>query len=374
MKILIVNPFGIGDVLFSTPLISNLRIALPESYIGYICNIRTKDVLYGNSRINEIFVFEKDEYRNLWKQAKFKCIKKFIAFLIKIKKKRFDLAIDLSLGHQYSLFLWLIGIKKRIGYNYRNRGRFSTHRIDISGYNDKPIADYYLDLLKFLNIQPKKFPLTMNVSEKDKSWADEFFKANDLKEKGLIVGIIPAGGASWGEHFSYRHWPVENYARLGERLITGLNAKIIIFGDSSEADICRQVQNTLKGNSVNACAKTSLKQFAACLAKCNLVICNDGGPLHVAVSQDVMTVSIFGPVDEKVYGPYSSTSKHIVVTKNMGCRPCYSRFKLPVCSSNRSCLTGLSVEEVFKLVLEGLSGEKAKNIAKTEDEEKTVNY
>ena len=66
MRILIVNPFGIGDVLFSTPLISNIRDAYPECYIGYICNIRAKDVLSDNPQLNEIFVFEKDEYRNLW--------------------------------------------------------------------------------------------------------------------------------------------------------------------------------------------------------------------------------------------------------------------------------------------------------------------
>ena len=118
MRILIINPFGIGDVLFSTPLISNLKAADPEGYIGYICNIRAKDAIYNNPGLNEIFVFEKDEYRNLWKQSKVKCIKKFIAFLFKIKSRRFDVAIDLSLGHQYSLFLWLIGVRKRIGYNY----------------------------------------------------------------------------------------------------------------------------------------------------------------------------------------------------------------------------------------------------------------
>ena len=113
MRILVVNPFGIGDVLFSTPLISNLKAALPESYIGYICNIRAKDALCDNPQINEIFVFEKDEYRNFWRQARLKCIQKFISFLLQIKKKKFDLAIDLSLSHQYSPFLWLIGIKSQ---------------------------------------------------------------------------------------------------------------------------------------------------------------------------------------------------------------------------------------------------------------------
>ncbi|MBL7129858.1 MAG: glycosyltransferase family 9 protein [Candidatus Omnitrophica bacterium] len=350
MRILIVNPFGIGDVLFSTPLITNLREIYPESYIGYICNIRSKDVLYDNPQINEVFVFEKDEYRNLWKQAKLKCIKSFIAFLIKIKRKRFDLAIDLSLSHQYSLFLWLIGIKKRIGYNYRNRGRFLTHKIGISGYNDKPIADYYLDLLKFLNIKSKGFNLTMGIPVKDKNWADEFFKNNGLKEDGLIVGIIPAGGASWGKDFSYRHWPWENYAAVVDKLIAKLNAKIIIFGDFSEQNICQRVQDAIQENAISACGKTSLKQFAALLGKCNLVVCNDGGPLHVAVSQNVKTVSIFGPVDEKVYGPYPPGPKHIVITKNIDCRPCYRRFKLPACRRNRQCIRAITAEEVFNII------------------------
>ena len=358
MKILIINPFGIGDVLFSTPLISNLKEVLPESYIGYICNIRAKDVLYHNPQINEIFVFEKDEYRELWKQAKFKCIKKFISFLMQIKRKKFDLAIDLSLGHQYSLFLWLIGLRKRIGYNYRNRGRFLTDKINIVGYEDKPIADYYLDLLKFLDIHPRRCNLTMNVPETDKAWAEAFFKNNGLKEEDLVVGLVPAGGTSWGKDFSYRHWPWENYAELADKLIDEFKAKVAIFGSASEEKICQQVANAMDTKPVNACGKTTLKQFAACLAKCNLVVCNDGGPLHVAVSQEVVTVAIFGPVDEKAYGPYPPESQHIVVVKDIDCRPCYKKFKLPACQRNRQCIKGISSEEVFKIIKSNLLAKK----------------
>ncbi|MFH1045797.1 MAG: glycosyltransferase family 9 protein, partial [Candidatus Omnitrophota bacterium] len=328
MRILVVNPFGIGDVLFSTPLISNLRSAFPESYIGYICNVRAKDALYNNPEINEVFIFEKDEYRKLWKQAKLKCMQKFFAFLALIKSKRFDVVIDLSLGYQYSLFLWLLGIKKRVGYNYRDRGRFLTQKIGLSGYEDKPVADYYLDLLKFLAVAPRQFPLKMYVSAQEEQWADEFFRNNNLRDDNFIVGIIPAGGASWGKSFSYRHWAWEKYAQLSDRLIAELGAKIIIFGDYTEEGICQKVQGAMRQRHLSLCAKTKLKEFAACLAKCSVVVCNDGGPLHVAVSQDVRTVSIFGPVDEQVYGPYPQGGRHIVVTRNIPCRPCYRRFKV----------------------------------------------
>lgn len=355
MRILIVNPFGIGDVLFSTPLINNLKVALPESYIGYICNRRAEDALIGNLHLDEIFVFEKDEYRALWRESRLKCIVRFISFLKKIKQRNFNLVIDLSLGQQYSLFLWLIGITRRIGYNYRNRGRFLIKKINISGYEDKPVADYYLDLLKFLNIKPTRFKLSLSVSQKDRDWAKQFFLKHKLDEKDLVIGMIPAGGASWGSYFSYRHWPWEYYAQLADKLITNLNAQVIIFGDLSEQIICQQVQNMMKEKTISACGKTTLKQFAALLAKCNLVICNDGGPLHVAVSQDVLTVSVFGPVDEKVYGPYPPGQKHIIVTKDIACRPCYKKFKVPACRHQRQCIKGISADEVLKIIENNLN-------------------
>ncbi|MFH1046625.1 MAG: hypothetical protein V1727_06675, partial [Candidatus Omnitrophota bacterium] len=69
-----------------------------------------------------------------------------------------------------------------------------------------------------------------------------------------------------------------------------------------------------------------------------------------AVSQDVRTVSIFGPVDEQVYGPYPQGGRHIVVTRNIPCRPCYRRFKVPECKLNRQCIRDITVDEVFAII------------------------
>ena len=360
MKILIVNPFGIGDVLFCTPLIANIKAADPEGFLGFMCNARTQDVLSGNAQIDKIFVFEKDQYRHLWAQDKLRCIKRFIGFLFEVRKYRFDAVIDLSLGHQYSLFFLLFGIKKRIGYNYRKRGRFLTDKIDIAGYDSKPITEYYLGLLKFLDILPRYFEITMAVSEADQEKATQFFNKNQLKDEDLVIGIIPAGGASWGRNFSYRHWPPENYSRLADRLIEELSAKIIIFGSSNEIPICRIVEEKMRHRPFSACGQTTLKQFAALLAKCDLIVCNDGGPLHVAVSQGAFTVSIFGPVDEKVYGPYPPGPRHIVVTKDIDCRPCYKRFKLPKCSRQRQCVRDIRAENVFNIIKANLQEKNSK--------------
>jgi ADP-heptose:LPS heptosyltransferase len=78
------------------------------------------------------------------------------------------------------------------------------------------------------------------------------------------------------------------------------------------------------------------------------MIVNDGGPLHVAVAAGVQTVSIFGPVDENVYGPYPIGS-HIVIKKEIACRPCYQRFRKAVCG-HISCLSQITVEDVLERI------------------------
>ena len=80
-KILITNPFGIGDVIFSTPLIEALKKYYPYSYIGYICNRRVSGLISTNPNLDKVFVYEKDEYRKIWRNSKIKCLIKIFSFL-----------------------------------------------------------------------------------------------------------------------------------------------------------------------------------------------------------------------------------------------------------------------------------------------------
>jgi len=68
-------------------------------------------------------------------------------------------------------------------------------------------------------------------------------------------------------------------------------------------------------------------------------------------------VALFGPVDEKVYGPYPPEAhRTIVLTKALPCRPCYRDFRLSGCQRNKQCLSDISVDEVFAAVVHLLKG------------------
>ncbi len=357
LKVLLINPFGIGDVLFSTPLIEDIKRELPRSRICYICNKRTVEVLEKCPDLERVFVFEKGDYRELWKKNRFTAFKNFFRFLGMIRRERFDLAIDMSMGHQYSLFLALIGVPLRVGFNYKGRGRFLTDRIEFDGFNDRPIGEYYKDLLRTAGFKCQSAPTHIWWDKDDEIGVDNFFNENGLTGPGPIIGITPGGGVSFGvKNIAFKRWPARRFAELAD-LITGrLGGKVILIWGPQEEGLVEEILRLAKADILIA-PKTTIREMAALMSKCDCVVCNDSGPLHVAVAAGTKTVSIFGPSDESVYGPYPKAGAHSTVTCDIGCRPCYKKFRIPDCKS-LDCLNNLSARRVLSFMEGKIAREK----------------
>ena len=348
-KILIINPFGIGDVLFTTPLVSNIHRAYPNARIVYIGNTRTKDFLSQNPQINDVLSYDRDEFVAVYKKNPVAFIKKWMDFIFKIRRERFDCVFDFSLNASFGWMTYCCGIPKRIGYDYRGRGRLLTHKITLKGFEGRHVIDYYLDLLKLADIPIIDRQMQLPLTEADLLWAKAWIKDKGI-DKQLLIAVIPGGGASWGAQAKNKRWPAEKYGDLVHKIIAQTKAAVILMGDAKEEPLCAQVARLASSPVYVAVGQTSIVQMAALLKQCRLVVLNDGGPLHVAVASQVPTVSIFGPVDEKVYGPYPSEG-HSVVKANLACQPCYRQFRQAACA-HVSCLSNLSVEDVMRKVLE----------------------
>jgi len=347
-RYLIVNPFGIGDVLFTTPVVRSIREDNPKAYIAYLCNQRSKEVLVNNPNIDDIFIFEKDDLKNQWKKSKIKCFFKIKGDIRRISKSKFDILIDFSLTHQFALIAALIGIKQRIGYNYKSRGRFLTDKIDIDGFSGKHMIEFYTDILKLLNIKCFDKNLELSVDASDLKWSEGYLKERLLKKSDLTIGIIPGGGASWGGKSYYKQWSIENYAELCNQITQKLNANIISLGGTDDVILGDKLKTLTGDNVLDLCGQLNLRQFSAMLHKCDVVVANDGGPLHIAISQKIKTLSFFGPVDPDVYGPYPLSKIHKVLTHAVHCRPCYQNFRVPECLENHECLRAIDSKQVFE--------------------------
>jgi len=209
---------------------------------------------------------------------------------------------------------------------------------------------YYLDLLKLIGLEiPDNIFTSAFCLKEDEEWADNFMKTKSINKK-FILGVVPGGGKSWGNEARYRRWPVSHFAHVTDRLIHDFQIPILLFGDSTEAELCKNMESFMRNPIINIAGKTTVGQFMALVSRCSIIFCNEGGPLHISVALKIPTVSIFGPVDEKIYGPYSpEISKHIVVSNRASCLPCYAKFKHRKCESI-TCLNSISEDEAYNAI------------------------
>ena len=350
-KILIFNPYGIGDVLFTTPLIHNLKEHLANVVLDYICNERVYSIMKDNHFLNKITIYEKDQWRDIGKRSKLEFIKKFFNFIMEIRHERYDVLFDLSMNSKYGFFLSLTGIKKRIGFDYHNRGRFLTDKLPLpAGFVSKHVARYNLELLKFLDITPLDYPMDIySAVDKNAILKKIYGLDNVLSGKEYII-ICPGSGDSWQKTAFYKRWPKEYYLELCRELLNNYDINILVCGSKSELDICKYVTDNLGERCINLCGSLELDEFVPLISGSEFIITNDGGPFHIAQALGKFAFAFFGPVDDKVYGAYPDESKTYIFKKDITCRPCYRSFKFTGCSNDRKCLSLITVKEALNAV------------------------
>lgn len=343
-RILVVNPFGIGDAIFSMFLVEAIRRAVPDAFIGFVCNERTADLARLDASIDGTFVFNRDLFRKLWRQSPLLFYKELKGFLGVLKEARFDTLFDLSLGRQYSLFAMGIGIPDRIGFDFKGRGIFLTRKKKIDGYAGRQAAEIQLELLEAAGLRPDKNNLKLNLSISDaaRKAAGHELKSRGFSETDRILALAPGGGKSWGKDARFKQWDPGRFAEAANAFE---GHTILLLGDEEERNLLEKTAGFLNAKSL-ILAGEPIERVSAFLLRSRALLCNDGGLLHLANALGVKTVSIYGPVDEKVYGPFDRVVAHQVVTQDVPCRPCYQKFHFPPCPYDRRCLDHLPAEKV----------------------------
>lgn len=349
MRILIANPFGIGDVLFTLPLLQAIRSQKPSAFIGYLCNRRTDEL---TALFPELDGHRPFELRAAWRRSKKEGLEQVRDSIRWAREGNFEILLDLSLGWHTGFVAWAAGIPQRIGFDYRGRGRFLTQRIPLEGFHRGPIPEEYLDLLPKLGLQrPARPGLRLNLSSQAAALAEEQLRSLGIGAGETVLGIVPGGGASWGANARFKQWAPDRFAQIANRMAEQHGLRPVLLGDAEEAPLLEEVSHGMSTRPVTVAPAPSLLLLAGLLQRCRLVVGNDSGPMHLACAVGTRTLSIFGPVDASVYGPYCRAEEerfHRVALHGLACRPCYQNFRFPPCPWDRACLSGLTTEEVFQ--------------------------
>jgi heptosyltransferase-2 len=329
-RILIVNVNWRGDVLFSTPLIRAIRKRYPDSFMATLLVPRCVSILKHNPYLDKIIIFDEDgEHKSM--RGKLQLVKN-------LRTDNFDIAFLLHRSFTRTLICWLAGIPERIGYYTRKRAALLTKSIQPPA---KPVhkVEYFLHIAKSVGIEPENKGYEFFTSSEDKNYVDNIFREKGLNQSDFLVAINPGG------NWVLKRWPKNNFAYLADRLIEDYNAKVIITGAQDDIYLAQDIATVMKNAPIILCGKTTLGQLAVLMGKVSLVISNDSGPMHIAVSQKAKVIGLFGPTCAQITGPYGKGS-YIIIQKNTKCEiPCY-RLN---CEDAR-CMEAITVEDVLEAV------------------------
>ncbi len=323
-KILIVRLRLIGDVLMTTPSLRILRNALPDAEIYYLVEPPQDELLKGNPDINELMIVKRDA-----------SLRELLNIIKKIRKEKFDIAIDFHGGPRASFLTLFSGAKFRVGYNYSPRRVFYHLRIERGvkeGYIHSVINQF--NLLRGLGIESEEIPPLFMPEMED--WERKKFN-DSLEEKGLenknfVVMHVSAGN-------QYREWGIENWKILIEMISCRKNdLKIALIG--SEKDLI--YEDHLKfPNVVSFIGNLNLREVRELIKRSLLFVGPDSGPMHIASTTETPLIAIFGPTIPSVFGPWKKNA--IIIEGSTNCRPCNQK----KCDYNFRCINKIKPEIVF---------------------------
>lgn len=350
-KALLIHPFGIGDALFVTPLIRTLKENGVEQ-IDLLLGSRTREIFQNNPNVHQIFEWDKSKPGNI--PEKIKRLTGLVRLFFKIWSEHYPVVFDFSPTGQYApLSLFFFWIRLRVGFNFKGKGFFLTHQVDLpDGFSGKPMVEYYLDLARLLNVEPSSPKTEFFLGDHDQRSVQILLQRFGINHQLPVAAVAPGGGESWGQDARLKRWPVQNFAALIKKFSErqGIAGTILIFGSRKERNLGNELIPHIHGHAVfNLCGETSISETAGLLKKSLFLIANDSGLVHLAHALEVPVVSIFGPVDPQVYGPYPKSQKAVAVThEGPACRPCYHRFRYQAACVGVECLNHLTPEHVFE--------------------------
>jgi len=339
-KILIIKLRAIGDVVLSTAVIPNLRRAYPHSQIDFLTERPCAGAVLGLPDIHEVFILDRRRIQSLpWRRA----AAAHFHFLRRLRQAHYDLVFDLFGNPRSALLTLVSGARRRVGYDFRLRKWAYTVVAENRGDRVHEV-DFNLDALTAAGIPVIDRRPCFPVGAEARRFAADFFGSMATEEHGPLVALNPAGG--WWT----KRWPLQKFAALGDRLAEAFGARILVLWGPGEHQDARHVASRMAQRPILPPA-TSLKQLAALLERCDLVVSNDSGPMHIAAAVGTPTVGIFGPTVPALQGPFGRG--HAVVTKKG--LPCLGCNGLTCRIGSHDCMQKLSVDEVFEVAVSVLN-------------------
>ena len=318
MKILIIKPSSLGDIIQAAPVAAALRSVYPQAAVKWLVFKAWEEVIDLFPDVSGKIVWDRDGG-----------VREYLRILKTVREEKCDLVIDLQGLARTAIIAGYSKAGKIIGVpGMKEFGWLLVEEVFPESANMNATLRN-LETVRFLTGRKQEPVFNIRVPEDAVKGIEKILEQNGVGPQDRVIGFIPTSrGAA-------KTWPAGYYDDLARMVMKRRDVKIVALGASGDG---KELNNP---EIIDITGRTSISALAAVLLRCSLVVGGDTGPTHIAAALGVPTIMIFGGSDAGETAPVSPSA--IIVSKRQNCSPCRSK---PSCR-DYPCLTGITPDEIF---------------------------
>jgi len=318
-KILVFRNDRFGEFLLNIPSLRALKETFTNARLTIIVNPYVKELAESIPFIDEIIAWGNERHS----------LSEKLRLMRLLRQKNIDMAIMLNPSKEFNILTYLAGIPVRVGYD-RKWGFLLTHKIKDKKYlGEKHEIEYNLELVGIVGAKTEDKAMSLKIEEGAIKNLAEYFQ---LENSDNLVALNP-----WTSG-PIKQWPKAHFSNLAKRLSEELKLKVVIIGGKEELYREGEFFNNLGSGIINMAGRTTLKELAALLKKCRLLVSGDSGPVHLACAVGTPAIAIFrSDIPGKCARRWGPSQKESIVIE-------------------KDNLSDITVDEVFQKIKERLVG------------------
>lgn len=328
-RILVVPLRYIGDTILTVPLVRNLRRLFPEAQIDMLVSKTTAPLMAPCPYLSQVLIEPKSSSERLKL----------------LRKNHYDTVFLLRKSVTFAGMCQIAGIPNRIGYDkqrfpfgYKRWGWFLNHQAQYPSLKtDTPQPISHLGLLSAAGLPIQDDYLELWATDADEQSVTELLAANKINPAKPLA-VLHAASASHGKQIE-----MEKFAE-SLRQLHAKGYQLLATGIATDRPLYDTLQAQTGLPLVNLAGETALRETFALYQRTQLLLTVDSSPIHMGAAAGIPNiVGVFGPTNERQWGPHNPSINFRPVFMDLPCRPCYAK----VCEHNncKVLLTGSQIAE-----------------------------
>jgi ADP-heptose:LPS heptosyltransferase len=277
-RILVIQLRQLGDILLTTPVMTELRRLVPDAHITFFSHAMGHLVIDGSPDVDEFFTYGSD-----WSFAReFDLARTF-------RRRKFDVVFDFMNNPRSALYAFATAAPQR--WAFRSARRWAYTNVAPRDGAPEYIVKEKFRLLEAAGLQPRAesaSALVLPWFEKHTGPLMKMFSGHAAFQSGLRVVLSPT------HRREERRWPLASWAAFADKLVAEQNSHVMWVWGPGEEPVIDEVMKLCK-RPTQKCLPTSFREMAALVANCDLFVGNSNGPSHVAVAIGTPSIQLHGP-------------------------------------------------------------------------------